>query len=57
MSTKTRKDTLKMWEDAPVNATGSAVSTDVPIVKKKNKNKDQYEPAQLFDLIRRNSKV
>jgi len=40
-------------EDAPLNATGTAVATDVPVVKKKKK----YEPAQLFDLIKRNSQV
>ena len=40
-------------EDAPLNATGTAVVTDVPVVKKKKK----YEPAQLFDLIKRNSQV
>jgi acid phosphatase (class A) len=39
-------------EDAPVNATGSAVSTDVPIVRKKKK----YEPAQLFDLLKKHYK-
>jgi hypothetical protein len=31
------KKTLKVWEDAPMNATGSAVSTDQPIVRKKKK--------------------
>lgn len=31
------KKTLKVWEDAPMNATGSAVSTDKPIVRKKKK--------------------
>jgi acid phosphatase (class A) len=39
-------------EDAPVNATGSAVSTDVPVVRKKKK----YEPAQLFDLLKKHYK-
>ena len=43
----------KLEEDAPMNATGSAVSTDVPVVRKK---KNKYEPSQLFDLIKRNSK-
>jgi len=40
-------------EDAPLNATGNAVATNVPVVKKKKR----YEPAQLFDLIKRNSQV
>jgi len=31
------KKTLKVWEDAPMNATGSAVATDKPIVRKKKK--------------------
>jgi hypothetical protein len=48
---------LKMWEDAPMNATGSATSTHEPIVKKKKKGKDVYEPSQIFDLIKRNSNV
>jgi hypothetical protein len=43
----------KLEEDAPINSTGSAVSTDVPVVRKK---KNKYEPSQLFDLIKRNSK-
>jgi hypothetical protein len=46
-----------MWEDAPMNATGSATSTHEPIVKKKKKGKDVYEPSQIFDLIKRNSNV
>jgi len=31
------RKTLKVWEDAPMNATGGAVSTDQPIVRKKKK--------------------
>lgn len=42
----------EILEDAPVNATGSAVSTDVPVVRKKKK----YEPAQLFDLLKKHYK-
>lgn len=30
-------------EDAPINATGVAVSTDKPIVRRKKKKKQQYE--------------
>jgi acid phosphatase (class A) len=42
-------------EDAPMNATGTAVSTDAPIVrKKKKKGGSAYEPSKLFDLLRRN---
>lgn len=39
-------------EDAPVNATGSAVSTDVPVVRRKGK----YEPSKIFDLLKRHYK-
>lgn len=39
-------------EDAPLNATGSSVSTDVPVVRRKSK----YEPSKIFDLLRRNYK-
>ena len=39
--------TDKLNEDAPVNATGSAVSTDAPIVKKKKK----HVPNLVFDKI------
>ena len=34
---KRDEENKKQWEDAAMNATGSAVSTDVPIVKKKKK--------------------
>lgn len=37
----------KLNEDAPVNATGSAVSTDAPIVRKKKK----HTPNLVFDKI------
>jgi len=48
-----KMDELK--EDAPMNATGTAVSTDAPIVrKKKKKGGSAYEPSKLFDLLRRN---
>ena len=46
---KRKEEQLKQWEDAAMNATGSAVSTDVPIVKKKKKQ----EPSKIFDLISR----
>jgi|TARA_B110000977_G_C11024935_1_gene472780 hypothetical protein len=46
---KRKDEQLKQWEDAAMNATGSAVSTDVPIVKKKKKQ----EPSKIFDLISR----
>lgn len=39
-------------EDAPVNATGSAVSTDVPVVRRKSK----YEPSKIFDLLKKHYK-
>lgn len=39
-------------EDAPVNATGGAVSTDVPIVRRKSK----YEPSKIFDLLKKHYK-
>ena len=41
--------TDKLTEDAPMNATGSAVSTDVPIVRKKKK----HVPNLVFDKIYR----
>lgn len=46
---RTYEENKKQWEDAAMNATGSAVSTDVPIVKKKKKQ----EPSKIFDLISR----
>ena len=42
----------EILEDAPVNATGSAVSTDVPIVRRKSK----YEPSKIFDLLKKHYK-
>ena len=44
----------KLEEDAPMNATGSAVQTHVPIVRKRDK---RYEPSKIFDLIKRNAKI
>ena len=41
--------TDKLTEDAPMNATGSAVSTDAPIVRKKKK----HVPNLVFDKIYR----
>ena len=46
---RTYEENKKQWEDAAMNATGSAVSTDVPIVKKKKKQ----VPSKIFDLISR----
>ena len=43
----------KLEEDAPINATGSAVSTNVPVVRKK---KNKYEPSALFDIIKNYAK-
>jgi hypothetical protein len=45
------KKTLKVWEDAPMNATGSAVATDKPIVRKKKK-KGMYDDA--YEVLKRN---
>ncbi len=42
---------LKVWEDAPMNATGSAVATDKPIVRKKKK-KGMYDDA--YEVLKRN---
>jgi len=42
----------EILEDAPVNATGSAVSTDVPVVRKKKRQ----EVNTVFDLLKRNTK-
>lgn len=42
----------EILEDAPVNATGSAVSTDEPIVRKKKRQ----EVNTVFDLLKRNTK-
>ena len=44
------KKTLKVWEDAPMNATGSAVATDKPIVRKKKK-KGMYDDA--YEVLKR----
>ena len=44
------RKTLKVWEDAPMNATGGAVSTDQPIVRKKKK-KGMYDDA--YEVLRR----
>jgi transposase len=37
----------KLGEDAPMNATGSAVSTDQPIVRKKKKQYEIWKRAAL----------
>ena len=50
------KDDLK--EDAPVNATGSAVSTDTPLVRSRNKylKKNKEDSKKIFGLLKRYSK-
>ncbi len=40
---RTKEEVRKVWEDAPMNATGDAVSTNEPIVRKKKKDKSHYE--------------
>ena len=43
-----------MFEDAPVNATGVAVSTDKPIVRKKKKKEDSgYREVGTPELLKR----
>ena len=43
-----------MFEDAPVNATGVAVSTDKPIVRKKKKKEDSgYREIGTPELLKR----
>ena len=43
-----------MFEDAPVNATGVAVSTDKPIVRKKKKKDDSgYREVGTPELLKR----
>ena len=50
------KDDLN--EDAPVNATGSAVSTDTPLVRSRNKylKKNKEDSKKIFGLLKRYSK-
>lgn len=50
------KDDLK--EDAPVNATGGAVSTDQPLVRSRNKylKKNKEDSKKIFGLLKRYSK-
>ena len=45
-------------EDAPMNATGAAVSTDASSIgfKKRYKRNKKYEPNALYTLLRRNIK-
>ena len=38
---------LKMYEDAPANATGAAVSTNEPVIKRKHKKVGAYAAQQL----------
>ena len=43
-----------MFEDAPVNSTGAAVSTDKPIVRKKKKKEDSgYREVGTPELLKR----
>ncbi len=53
MNKKKVEDNLS--EDAPMNATGAAVSTDASSIGFKKRNK-KYEPHALFGLLRRNIK-
>jgi hypothetical protein len=55
-SAKYLKDGLS--EDAPVNATGSAVSTDTPLVRSRNKylKKNKEDSKKIFGLLKRYSK-
>ena len=44
----------EMFEDAPVNSTGVAVSTDKPIVRKKKKKEDSgYREVGTPELLKR----
>ena len=44
----------EMFEDAPVNSTGAAVSTDKPIVRKKKKKEDSgYREVGTPELLKR----
>ena len=43
-----------MFDDAPVNSTGAAVSTDKPIVRKKKKKEDSgYREVGTPELLKR----
>tara|TARA_B110000459_G_scaffold200096_1_gene247951 strand:- start:3144 stop:3311 length:168 start_codon:yes stop_codon:yes gene_type:complete len=52
MNKKKVEDNLQT-EDAPMNATGAAVSTDANSIGFKKRNK-KYEPNALFTLLKRN---
>ena len=45
----------EVQEDAPLNSTGSAVSTDIPLVKSRSKylKKNQDDTKKLFGLLKR----
>jgi hypothetical protein len=48
--TYTRKQHLKVWEDAPMNATGVGMSLPVDAVKKKKKKR---MPDEVFKVLKR----
>tara|TARA_B110000438_G_scaffold67221_1_gene67628 strand:+ start:3533 stop:3688 length:156 start_codon:yes stop_codon:yes gene_type:complete len=48
--TYTRKKHLKVWEDAPMNATGVGMSLPVDAVKKKKKKR---MPDEVFKVLKR----
>ena len=52
MNKKKVEDNLQT-EDAPMNATGVAVSTDANSIGFKKRNK-KYEPNALYTLLKRN---
>lgn len=54
--TKFLKD-KEIKEEAPANATGAAVSTDVPAIKKKDITKYKTKNGELVSFTRRNNKV
>lgn len=54
--TKFLKD-KEITEEAPANATGAAVSTDVPAIKKKDVTKYKTKNGELVSFTRRNNKV
>ena len=48
--TYTKKQHLKVWEDAPMNATGVGMSLPVDAVKKKKKKR---MPNDAFEVLKR----
>lgn len=52
-----KKELEEDGEGAPTNATGAAVSTDAPVIRKKELNKYKVQNAGVLSLARRNNKV